>query len=143
MKVKPVTKAVTSLGSSAAVVTLLGQRLQVPVDQLDRHRVGSTLCPKLEQETFSERARSHSRRIEGLHDGEGDAQVLVEYDVQAPLVSRRSGVDQIQAPGAFARNEEEIQAPRAPARDDAIQSPRGDDAIQAPRGGNAIQAPRG
>jgi len=94
---------------------------------------------------------THAASLTTLSDGDRgarllpvpDAYLLIEYDVQAPLVSRGSGVDDIQAPRALARNEEEIQAPRAPTRDDAIQSPRGEDAIQAPRGGNAIQAPRG
>ena len=41
-------------------------------------------------------------------------------------------------PAAFARTNDEVQAPRA----DEIQAPRGQDPVQAPRGQDPVQAPR-
>ena len=52
------------------VVTLLGQRLQVPVDKPDRYRVGIHLCPQLEQQKYLQPARPHSGRVERMDDGE-------------------------------------------------------------------------
>ena len=41
----------------------------------DSHGVGIGLCPELQQQAFLKRARTHTARIERLHDGERVRQV--------------------------------------------------------------------